>query len=440
MKTLCKKTIAIALAWAIAMAGALSAAPGSVKTAKAADTVYKAYTAFEIPGPWAGRAGWFDSKQGLNGGQTYKIKSIGKFKNVDYNYLTQYTVFSDEAEKVVHDAGIKDATMNKNGTYTLEMTDLSSFPTLPNINSEEAKWNMLYISTDIPISEKNVKCTDVKVYFDGETTPFAELANAPINQQGSTNGKSCGFYIFDTYSDNHGTKGVLDCTAKKYIRFPKKSMKIEYTISGVNFEAPKKDVPVYNGLMEGQTFTDAGFKYKVTARSMSDGKKGAVSVIGIVPSGILKCVPSAYTIPDTATNGGNTYSVTGIGKNTFAGKLTLKKINIGNSVTSIEAGAFKKCRRLNSITLNKKITSIGKSVFEGCTSLSKITLGKKVKSIKKSAFKGCKKLSKITISQKVKVAKGAFTGCKKTIKVSGKKANKKYTVKQIKKSGYKKVK
>ena len=59
----------------------------------------------------------------------------------------------------------------------------------------------------------------MKVYFDGEATPFAQLANAPINQE-NTNGKSCGFYIFDTYSDNHGTKGVLDCTDKKYIRFP----------------------------------------------------------------------------------------------------------------------------------------------------------------------------------------------------------------------------
>ena len=64
----------------------------------------------------------------------------------------------------------------------------------------------------------------------------------------------------------------------------------------------------------------------------------------------------------------------------------------------------------------------------------------KVKKIGGSAFAGCKKLSKITVSQKVKVSKKAFKGCKKTIKVSGKKAYVKYTKKQIKKAGYKKVK
>lgn len=437
MKKTLKKSMALALASAIAMTGALSAASGSVKTAKAADTVYNAYTAFQIPGPWAGRAGWFDSAQGLNDGQTYKIKEIGKFKNVDYNYLTQYTVFSDEADTVVYDAGIKDAKMNENGTYTLEMTDLSSFSTLPNITSEEAKWDMLWISTDIPITETNVKCSNVKVYFDDEETPFAELANAPANQQGSTRGKSYGFYIFDTYSDNHGTKGVLDCTDKKYIRFPKKSMKIEFTISGVNFTAPKKEVPVSNGLMEGQSFTSGDFKFKVTSRSTSDGKSGTVAIAGTTPEGAKK---SSLMIPATATDGTNKYNVTSIGKEAFKASKTLKKINIGNSVTAIGTGAFKKCKKLTGITLNKNISSIGTSVFEGCTGLTKITLGSKVKSIKKSAFKGCKKLAKIAISQKVKVAKGAFAGCKKTIKISGKKANKQYTVKQIKKSGYKKVK
>lgn len=437
MAKLFKKTMALILGLAVTVTSPLIPAPGSIKTAEAADTIYNAYTAFEIPGPWAGRSGWFDSKQGLNNGQTYKIKEVGNFKDVNYNYLTQYTVFSEDATIPVHDAGIKDAKMNKNGTYTLEMADLSSMPKLPHIKDEEAKWNMLWISTDIPITEKNVTCTDVKVYFDDEATPFATLANAPANQQGSTRGKCYGFYIFDTYSANHGTTGVLDCTDKKYIRFPQKSMKITFTISGVNFDAPKKEVPVHNGLMEGQTFTSGDFKYKVTTRSMSDGKSGAVTIAGIAPGAAKK---SSLTTPASVTNGTNKYSVTSIGKEAFASSKSLRKIKIGDSITSIGTGAFKKCKKLSSITLSKNVSSINTSVFEGCTALSKITLGSKVKSIKKSAFKGCKRLAKITISQKVKVAKGAFTGCKKTIKISGKKANKNYTVQQIKKSGYKKAK
>ncbi len=431
-----KKTMALILGLAVTATGVLFPAPGNIRTAEAADTVYNAYTAFEIPGPWAGRAGWFDSEKGLNNGQTYKIKEIGKFKNIDYNYLTQYTVFSDDAEAPVHNAGIKDVKMDKNGTYTLEMTDLSSFPKLPHIKDAEAKWNMLYISTDIPISEKNVKCTNVKVYFDDEATPFATLANAPVNQQGSTNGKSYGFYIFDNYSTNHGTKGVLDSSDKKYIRFPQKNMKITFTISGVNFDAPKKEVPVQNGLMEGQCFASGDFKYKVTTRSMSNGKRGTVAVAGTVSKAAKK---SSLTIPASVTNGANKYNVTSIGKKAFASSKALKKLKTGSHITAIGTGAFKKCKKLSNIILSKNISSIGTSVFEGCTGLSKITLGSKVKSIKKSAFKGCKKLAKISISGKVKVAKGAFAGCKKTIKISGKKTSKKYTIQQIKKSGYKKV-
>ena len=63
-----------------------------------------------------------------------------------------------------------------------------------------------------------------------------------------------------------------------------------------------------------------------------------------------------------------------------------------------------------------------------------------IKSIGSSAFLNCKNITKLVVNQKVKVSKNAFKGCKKTIKVSGKAANKKYTVEQIKKSGYKKVK
>lgn len=83
---------------------------------------------------------------------------------------------------------------------------------------------------------------------------------------------------------------------------------------------------------------------------------------------------------------------------------------------------------------------IGSKAFSGCTKLQSVTLSKATKSIGSSAFLNCKNITKLVVNQKVKVSKNAFKGCKKTIKVSGKAANKKYTVEQIKKLGYKKVK
>lgn len=431
MKKLFRKSMALVLSSVMAITGAASFAPRSQETAKAAEKpVYNAYTAFEISDSWAARKNWADSTAGLNEGKDYQLE--GK----NFNYLKNIFVHNADAKEPVIDAGIKDAQITDNGTYTLEMTNLpaASFEGM----TEDAMWNMLDICTDIPITEKNVKCTNVKIYFDGETTPFATLANAPYNQQSATNHGVLDFFIFDTYASNHKTTSALDCKDAKYKRFPKKSMKIEFTISGIDFNKQKVEVPVANGLMVSQTFTAGDFKYKVTKRSMSNGTKGTAIISGIAPAASSKSSLSTVAI---ATNSDNCkYDVTGIGAKAFQNSKKLKKVKIGSTITTVGSSAFKKCTKLTSVTYNKVVKSVGASTFEGCTSLSKITLGSKVKSIGKSAFKGCKKLSKVSISQKVKVSKGAFKGCKKTIKISGKKANKKYTVAQIKKSGYKKVK
>lgn len=461
MRKLFKKTMALVLSSAMAITGAVSFAPNAVKTAKAAVT-YNAYTCFQINNTWAARDICVQPKQGLNGGKDYVVKKVGDDTyNPTYNYLKQYLVFNalaDKKDRVV-DAGIKDAKIDKNGTYVMEFTNFDTSK-LPLINAkkgdkvkdpstgetteitEDTKWNMLAISTDIPTSTKGVTCTNVKVYFDDETTPFATLAKAPHNIQNGdakwsgNNGYAYAFYIFDTYGEEHGTKSALKNDDAKYKRFPKKSMKIEFTINGIDFKNAKK-VVVEEGLMEGQKLTSGDFVYKVLTRSKSDGSKGTVAIAGLSAAGAKK---SSVTPPTTVANGTSKYNVTKIASKAFQGNKKLKKIKLNSIITSIGSSAFKKCTKLSSITFNKKVKSIGTSTFEGCTSLKKITLGKKVKSIGKSAFKGCKKLAKISVSQKVKVSKGAFKGCKKTIKVSGKKSYKTYTVKQIKKSGYKKVK
>ncbi len=445
MRKLFKKSMALVLTSAMAITGAVSFAPQSQETVKAAEKpVYSAYTAFQVGGSWASRANWANSKAGLNGGKDYQVEVNDK--KVTYNYLKHILVNNADAKEPVVDAGIKDADnkITDNGTYTMEMTNLplADFPGMT--SKDNPKWNMLSICTDIPITETKVKCTDIKVYLDGSTTPFATLANAPYNHESdkSSEGYHNGvldFFIFDSYSGGaHGTKGVLDGEDAKYKKFPKKSLKIEFTISGIDFGKEKVEIPVANGLMEGQTFTAGDFKYKVTKRSMSNGTKGKAVISGIAPAAAKK---SSLSTVSVATNTDKCkYDVTGINAKAFQNSKKLKKVKVGSTITSIGSSAFKKCKKLTSVTYNKKVKSVAASTFEGCTSLSKITLGSKVKSIGKSAFKGCKKLSKVSVSQKVKVSKGAFKGCKKTIKVSGKKANKKYTVAQIKKSGYKKVK
>ena len=448
MKKLLKKSMALVLTSAMAITGAVSFAPQSQKTAKAADSVatYNAYFVFQTSGIFAYRNQWTDGTSGgLDGGKgpgaTYELKNDVKEK-IQFNYLKNWVLngYTDENDKELFkfqaiDGNIKDAKMTKEGDYEISIGNMA----LADKVIKDEMWNQLVISTDIPFDNKTVKCTNVKVYLDDETTPFAEMAEAPRNTEKKTCYGASNFEIFQSWSAEHGTKGkVLDNTLAKYKRFPKKSMRITFHISGVDFGAPKPVISVPNGIAEGSSFTSGDFKYKVTERSMSNGKKGKAVISGLAPAAASKSSVSTVAV---ATNTDNCkYDVIGIGAKAFENCKKLKKVKVGSTITSIGSSAFKKCTKLTGITYNKAIKSIATSTFEGCTSLSKITLGSKVKKIGKSAFKGCKKLKSVKVSQKVKVTKGAFKGCKKTIKVTGKKANKKYTVAQIKKSGYKKVK
>ena len=335
------------------------------------------------------------------------------------------------------------------------------------------------------------------------------------DKQGSGNKGYYDFMIIDNYADSHGVEGKalrpIDKTTGKLNTeinaMPAKSLKITFTISGVDFVTAKKEVVVDNGPTVGSTFVDNGVKYVVTKRTKTNNSKGTVAVAGLATK------KADFTTAATAkTTEGTTvlnYDVTGIADNAFAKDTTIKTVTLGDTIKTVGEAAFKGCTKLTKVTYNKNITkiaddtfngcksiksfklssgiksigeaafknctalksfkltknvkSVGASAFSGCKKLSKFTynstvksvagstfkdctslksikLGKKVKKIGGSAFAGCKKLSKITVSQKVKVSKKAFKGCKKTIKVSGKKAYVKYTKKQIKKAGYKKVK
>lgn len=467
MRKLFKKSMALVLTSAMAITGAVSVAPQSQKTAKAADSVatYNAYTVFQTDKIFAYRNQWTDGTSGgLDGGKgkgvDYQLKNDAKEK-ITFNYLKNWVLngYSEQKEDGTDgkelwkfqavDGQIKDAKIDHEGDYEIS---IGNMPLADKVEQaaknrkevdkdkyEDEKWSMLVISTDIPFDNKTVKCTNIKVYLDDETKPFAELAEAPRNTEKKTSYGASNFEIFSSYAEEHGTKGkVLDNTKAEYKRFPKKSMRITFHISGVDFSVPKKEIPVVNGIAENATFTSGNFKYKVTERSMSDGTKGKAVIAGLAPAAASKASLSTVAVAENTDK--CKYDVTGIAAKAFQNSKKLKKIKVGSTIASIGSNAFKGCKKLTSITYNKKVKSVAASTFEGCTSLSKITLGSKVKSIGKSAFKGCKKLSKISVSQKVKVSKGAFKGCKKTIKVSGKKANKKYTVAQIKKSGYKKVK
>ena len=110
---------------------------------------------------------------------------------------------------------------------------------------------------------------------------------------------------------------------------------------------------------------------------------------------------NSITIPD---------SVTSIENNAFATCYSLSSITIPNSVTSIKSYAFYYCYSLSTISIPDSVTSILDHAFYYCSSLNLITIPNTVTSIGSGAFTTCYSLSSITIPNSVtSIDSGAFS-------------------------------
>ncbi len=90
----------------------------------------------------------------------------------------------------------------------------------------------------------------------------------------------------------------------------------------------------------------------------------------------------------------------------------IKKITIGNGVTSIGNYAFEDCTSLTSVTISDSVTDIGDSAFLECTGLTSVTVGNSVTRIGEMAFVGCSELTSIIIGNSVtSIEYSAFSGC-----------------------------
>ena len=76
-----------------------------------------------------------------------------------------------------------------------------------------------------------------------------------------------------------------------------------------------------------------------------------------------------------------------IGKNAFAGCLSLSSINLAGA-ENIGEGAFKNCKGLKSVSLSSGLTKLSKDVFSGCSSLTAVS-GGSINEIGDNAFKSC---------------------------------------------------
>ena len=136
---------------------------------------------------------------------------------------------------------------------------------------------------------------------------------------------------------------------------------------------------------------------------------------------------TSFTIPETVTYSGITYSVTSIGDYAFFYCSGLTSVTIPNSVTSIGYEAFSNCSSLTSIVIPNGVTSIGESTFSDCSSLTSIIVPDSVTSIGGWAFQNCSSLTSITIGSSTKsIGVYTFYGCSLLTSILVKSGNTKY--------------
>ena len=88
--------------------------------------------------------------------------------------------------------------------------------------------------------------------------------------------------------------------------------------------------------------------------------------------------------------------VTTIGEFAFYECYALTSVTIPNSVATIRDCAFARCIYLTSITIPNSVTTIGAFAFRDCTNLQKVNIGNSVKTIGIAAFENCTSITQIS--------------------------------------------
>ena len=93
-------------------------------------------------------------------------------------------------------------------------------------------------------------------------------------------------------------------------------------------------------------------------------------------------------------------------------KSDIKRIIIGDGVTTIGKYAFADCRVLTSVTIPNNVTTIGEYAFSVCSALTSVTIPNSVTKIGSGAFSNCSELTSVTIPNSVTtIGRAAFYAC-----------------------------
>ena len=351
---------------------------------------YHAYIGFQVGTHWLCRDPWFADQSDaakakwVNGNGLNVTKIATDAGEFDYDFTKQYYKTGSGSEPFAnagtYDAVFEDVTITENDKeYSVKMSG-TDFSTATD------GFNMLYISTDIATTQKDVKFSDATIIVDGKEIGTAKLINK------SDSAETYGYYqmmVINTYGTlKEGTKVTMKDIEGMVM--PTDSLELKFSVSGIDFESEQTVVkPEVYGPAVGSTFTSGNFKYKVTTETIKTGDEittaGKVAVVGLTAKGKkAKSLVVPATVKETAT-----YKVTAINANAFKGAKAAS-VTLGKNVKKIKKGAFANCKKLATLTVNAKLSSVAKDAFKGCTKTIKVkgtAVKDNVKKLTKSGYK-----------------------------------------------------
>ena len=164
----------------------------------------------------------------------------------------------------------------------------------------------------------------------------------------------------------------------------------------------------------GQNSTNTGsgiLRYSGVSDNRNKAYQNAVRKV-FIGDGVTSINGSAFngcsslntlTIPDSVTN---------IGAYAFFKCFDLNTLTIPDGVTIISAYAFSSCSSLNTLAIPDSVTRINGSAFNGCSCLNTLTIPDSVTIINNSAFGNCTNLNTLTIPDGVtSINNGVFGNC-----------------------------
>ena len=326
------------------------------------------------------------------------IKEIAIPKNVEQ--IGDYAFYNSSLSKISFEEG---STLQKIGMYAFSSTKELGNITLPKTLKYLGSYAFLQSGLQTVNFEDGIELTEIKEgAFQATNLVTVKIPN------------SITLIDHNAFRDNASLEKVDFGTAKVQI------------MTNVFYNTGLKEVYIPETVEYIGEYSFVGLK-KLTSFNVSENNEHYASKDGVLYSKDYKKLiaypgnkTGSFKIPNTVEVIGfgafenskltkvdfeQGINLLTFGYRAFYNSLSLKEINIPESVVSIDYYAFAMCQSLETVIFapNSKLTGIYEGAFYGCTSLRNITIPDEIYEISDYAFSGCLSLDKLPITENSKL-------------------------------------